>query len=251
MIFHFLSLNHEFIRSSFGYLNFSEFRKSCNNTSHFIQIGIFIDELHERSLCLYFHVSEIFDSPVSVELHRVFSVHTRLFSLNVRTFGSQVGLLHFTGDCSVECDARESRAAIRASSILMTVASLRIVTDDAPLFGTHPIDNGSSVIIGYRQTTAAESEQVSSVHSAFLHVGQVNVSDSLLGSFRFCVERTEFRYCFDEALGPVRSVMLSAGGEGPYSSPAWIGNISRPLIASDGRTTFSICSFADVLSFRH
>jgi hypothetical protein len=156
-------------------------------------------------------------------------------------------------DCFIECQTDESSAAIQASSILMTGTSLSIITDRAPLFGSSPVNSGSAVfIIGYRQTTRAESEQVSSINGTFLHVGHVDVSDSSLGLFRFCVERIGFRYCFDESLGPIRSVLLSTGGEGPYSFPAWIGTVSRDLIASDGRTNFSIdakYSFVDVLSF--
>jgi hypothetical protein len=168
-------------------------------------------------------------------------------------FGSRVGLLHFMGDCFFECQGSRSPAAIRASSILMTTASLLIITDGAPLFGISPISDGSAVlVIGYRQTTAEKSEQVSSIDGSFLHVGHVNVPDSPLGSFGFCVRRKGFGQCFDERLGPIRSVILSTGGEGPYWFPASIGNISRDLIASDGRTRFSIdsnYSFIDVLSF--
>jgi hypothetical protein len=157
------------------------------------------------------------------------------------------------GNCFVECQGSENLAAIRASTILITAASLTIVTDNAPLFGTSPINSqASDLVIGYHQSTTENSERFLPVNGAFLHVGHVNISDSLLALFRFCIKRIGFGHCFNESLGPIRSVILSTGGEGPYSFPAWIGNVSGDLIASDGRETFSIdsnYSFVDVLSF--
>jgi hypothetical protein len=166
---------------------------------------------------------------------------------------SPVGSIHFAGNCVVECQRSGNTSAIRASSILIAAASLVMVTDDAPLFGTHPISRGPiSLIIGYHRTTGEKSEPLSSIDSAFLHVGNVNISDSDLELFRFCVEGNWIHLCFDESLAPIRSVILGTCGEGSYSFPASIGNVSRNLIASDGRAHFGIestYSFIDVLSF--
>jgi hypothetical protein len=108
-------------------------------------------------------------------------------------------------------------------------------------------------VIGYHQSTTENSEPLFPANGSFLHVGHVNITDSLFAVFRFCIKRMGFGHCFNENLGPIRSVILSTSGDGPYSFPAWIGNVSGDLIASDGGKTFSIdsnYSFVDVLSFR-
>jgi hypothetical protein len=58
----------------------------------------------------------------------------RCAAIRSGTPGSPVGLVHFLGDCFIECQANESPAAIQASSLLMKAASLCIISDDALLF---------------------------------------------------------------------------------------------------------------------
>jgi hypothetical protein len=154
-----------------------------------------------------------------------------------------VASIRFMGNCLVECHANWSSPAIRASSILMSAGLLSIVADGAPVFGTTPINNGSAIlVIGYHRNTTAESEPSLRNNGAFLHIGDVRAPDSLLGTFRFCVDGVEFRFCFDQSLGTIRSVIVGTGIGGQYRFPAWIGDISRDLIASDGRTRFSVDS---------
>jgi hypothetical protein len=126
------------------------------------------------------------------------------------------------------------------------------VSDDAPMFGTSPISGGSvDLIIGYHQTTAEKSERLSLIEGAFLHIGNVNISSSHLGSLQLCVDGNRIHQCFDENLAPIRSMILGTCDEGPYSFCAWIGNVPHNLIASDGMTRFKIessYSFIDILS---
>jgi hypothetical protein len=166
--------------------------------------------------------------------------------------GTQVESIHFIGDCLVKCEGSGNSSAIWASSICIAAALLVVITDNAPLFGTNSVMGSGDLIIGYHETTDERSEQLPAFDGAFLHVGHVNVSDSDLGLFRFCVESVEIRHCFDDDVGPIRSAILSARHNGSYSFPSSIGHISRNLIASDGRTVFSVnapYSFIDVLSF--
>jgi hypothetical protein len=100
--------------------------------------------------------------------------------------GTQVESIDFIGDCLVRCEGSGNSSAIWASSIFITAALLVIITDNVPLFGTHPVMRSGDLIIGYHETTPEGSEQLPSIDGAFLHVGHVNVSDSDLGLFRFC-----------------------------------------------------------------
>jgi hypothetical protein len=169
------------------------------------------------------------------------------------SFGSQVESIQFIGNSFVKCEGSSNARAIRARSLWIVSASLSVVTNDAPLFGTSPVSYGSvELIIGYRQPTPAEIEPLGSINGKFLHVGNISVSDARLGLFRFCVKRTGFSHYFDESSAPIQSVILSTHGEGPYSFPASIGNVSRDLISSDGRISSRLdtnYSFIDVLSF--
>jgi hypothetical protein len=131
-------------------------------------------------------------------------------------------------------------------------ASLVIITDDAPLFGTRPVNGSGGLIIGYHRATAEGTEQLPSMDEAFLHVGYLNVSDSGLGIVPFCVEGTDVRHCFDENVAPIRSVILNAQSNASYSFRAWVENTYQDLVARDGRTSFALTSnysFIDVLSF--
>jgi hypothetical protein len=157
--------------------------------------------------------------------------------------GSDVYSLQFSGDCFIECIRTGTANAINASSILILFGSLTFVVDDAPLFGTSPMNlHPFDMVIFYRQVTSDGCEPLSLLNNTFVHVGNLNVSDTELNSLTFGIQGSGFWRWFRDYPRSMRSFIVSVSGEGPYSFPAVVNGSAGQFEDRYGRTRFDIAS---------
>jgi hypothetical protein len=125
-----------------------------------------------------------------------------------RPSGDGVDLLTFSGSCFIECNGTRTIPRVTASSIVFSAETkLRFVTDNTPLFGPSPSNDGNfDLVIGYHEVTVEGSENLSLLPPPFLHIGNWNFTDSEITNL--CTVRTGFDRCFNESENAIKSIIL-------------------------------------------
>jgi hypothetical protein len=116
--------------------------------------------------------------------------------------------------------------SINASTILIS-SSLAFIANDAPLFATAPLNNGSfDLVIGYSRRTFGGMERLSLLEGPFLHIGSLEIPQPDSRRLAFCIEKADYARCFDDTMGRIRSVVVRSSRDGVYSFPGWVDGIA-------------------------
>jgi hypothetical protein len=94
--------------------------------------------------------------------------------------------------------------------------------------------------MGFRQVTAAGTENLSSLDGPFLHVGNLSVPDPDSHQLKFCIRRRWFERCLDDEAGRIRSVIVRSDGDGNYSFPGWLDDNEGNFAGIDGTLDFGV-----------
>jgi hypothetical protein len=122
--------------------------------------------------------------------------------------GGEVGRLLFSGSCLIECQGNGPVAAVNASWLSLSSASLMFVSGEADRSGEN-----FDLVLGSGKHGPHITDAASSLRSLFVEMRDLSLGDggTDIRAFRFCVGKGDFWRCYSDTKGRVRNVIVTDG----------------------------------------